>query len=54
MNLLDGDKHVEYSGHLIRGSGTDTIPVLYTDGFLVAGDIAAFVDGSRLILVKRK
>lgn len=48
--LLEGGKLVEYSGHLIPTSGIDMMPVLYTDGFLVAGDAAAFVLGTGLIL----
>ena len=49
-NLLDGGKLVEYSAHLIPASGIDMMPALYTDGFLVAGDAAAFVVGTGLIL----
>lgn len=49
-NLLDGGKLVEYSAHLIPVSGMDMMPTLYTDGFLVAGDAAAFVVGTGLIL----
>ena len=47
--LADG-KLVEYSAHLIPVSGIDMMPALYTDGFLVAGDAAAFVLGTGLIL----
>jgi electron transfer flavoprotein-quinone oxidoreductase len=49
-NLLEGGKLVEYSGHLIPVSGVNMMPGLYTDGFLVAGDAAAFVVGTGLIL----
>jgi electron transfer flavoprotein-quinone oxidoreductase len=48
--LLDGGKLVEYSAHLIPVSGINMMPKLYTDGFLVAGDAAAFVIGTGLIL----
>ena len=48
--LLDGGKLVEYSAHLIPVSGINMMPRLYTDGFLVAGDAAAFVVGTGLIL----
>ena len=48
--LLEGGKLVEYSGHLIPVSGIGMMPGLYTDGFLVAGDAAAFVVGTGLIL----
>lgn len=48
--LLEGGKLVEYSGHLIPTAGVDMMPALYADGFLVAGDAAAFVIGTGLIL----
>jgi electron transfer flavoprotein-quinone oxidoreductase len=48
--LLDGGKLVEYSSHLIPVSGINMMPGPYTDGFLVAGDAAAFVVGTGLIL----
>jgi len=48
--LLGGGKLVEYSAHLIPVSGMEMVPKLYTDGFLVAGDAAAFVVGTGLIL----
>jgi electron transfer flavoprotein-quinone oxidoreductase len=48
--LLDGGKLVEYSAHLIPVSGINMMPRLYADGFLVAGDAAAFVVGTGLIL----
>jgi len=50
VNFLDGGRLVEYSAHLIPASGIDMMPVLYTDGFLIAGDAAAFVVGTGLIL----
>lgn len=49
-SLLDGGKLVEYSAHLIPVSGINMMPRLYTDGFLAAGDAAAFVVGTGLIL----
>ena len=48
--LLEGGKLVEYSAHLIPTSGLKMIPKLYTDGLLVAGDAAALVVGTGLIL----
>jgi electron transfer flavoprotein-quinone oxidoreductase len=48
--LLEGGKLVEYSAHLIPTSGLKMMPALYTDGMLVAGDAAAFVVGTGLIL----
>jgi len=48
--LLEGGELVEYSAHLIPTSGMDMMPSLYTGGFLVAGDAAAFVVGTGLIL----
>ncbi len=50
VHFLDGGKLVEYSAHLIPASGIDMMPALYKDGFLVAGDAAAFVVGTGLIL----
>jgi len=48
--LLEGGKLAEYSAHLIPISGIDMMPKLWTNGFLVAGDAAAFVVGTGLIL----
>ena len=48
--LLEGGKLVEYSAHLIPVSGINMMPRLYTDGLLVAGDAAALVVGTGLIL----
>jgi electron transfer flavoprotein-quinone oxidoreductase len=41
---------VEYSAHLIPVSGVKMMPKLYADGILVAGDAAAMVLGTGLIL----
>jgi electron transfer flavoprotein-quinone oxidoreductase len=49
-SLLDGGKLVEYSAHLLPVSGINMMPRLYTDGFLVTGDAAAFAVGTGLIL----
>ncbi len=48
--VLEGGKLVEYSAHLIPVSGINMMPKLYTDGLLVAGDAAALVVGTGLIL----
>lgn len=48
--LVEGGRIVEYSAHLIPVTGLNMMPKLYTDGFLVAGDAAAFVLGTGLIL----
>lgn len=48
--LFEGGELLEYSAHLIPVSGMDMMPSLYTGGFLVAGDAAAFVVGTGLIL----
>jgi len=48
--FLDGGKVEEYSAHLIPVSGVNMMPTLYTDGLIVAGDGAAFVVGTGLIL----
>lgn len=41
---------LEYSAHLIPVSGIEMMPKLYADGILVAGDAAAMVLGTGLIL----
>lgn len=48
--LIEGGKLVEYSAHLIPASGISMMPKLYADGFLVAGDAAALVLGTGLLL----
>jgi electron transfer flavoprotein-quinone oxidoreductase len=41
---LAGAKPVEYSAHLIPEGGFNSLPPLYTDGFMVAGDAAQMVN----------
>lgn len=48
--LLAGGKLIEYSAHLIPVSGINMMPRLCRDGLLVAGDAAALVVGTGLIL----
>ncbi len=48
--VIEGGKLVEYSAHLIPVSGINMMPELSRDGFLVAGDAAALVLGTGLIL----
>lgn len=48
--LLEGGKLIEYSAHLIPAAGTRMLPRLYRDGFLVAGDAAALVLVTGLVL----
>lgn len=48
--LLEGGKLLEYSAHLIPAAGVNMMPRLYANGFLVAGDAAALVVGTGLIL----
>lgn len=48
--LLRGGRLVEYSAHLVPTGGLRMMPVLYRDGFLVAGDAAALVLSTGLIL----
>lgn len=48
--LLSGGELLEYSAHLIPVSGWKMMPSLYTGGFLVAGDAAAFTLATGLIL----
>lgn len=49
-NLVAGGQLVEYSAHLIPVAGRAMMPGLYKDGFLVAGDAAAFVLATGLAL----
>ncbi len=48
--LIEGGTLAEYSAHLIPVSGVNMMPKLYDDGILVAGDSAALVIGTGLIL----
>ncbi len=48
--LLRDGQTVEYSAHLIPVSGLDMMPKLYADGIVCAGDSAAMVLGTGLIL----
>lgn len=40
---LKGAELIEYSGHLVPEGGFNSIPQLYSDGFMVAGDAAGLV-----------
>lgn len=44
--LLKGAKPLEYSAHLIPEGGFNSMPKLYSDGFLIAGDAAQMVNPS--------
>ncbi|MBL0059620.1 MAG: FAD-dependent oxidoreductase [Elusimicrobia bacterium] len=44
--LLKGSKSLEYSAHLIPEGGYNSMPKLFTDGFLIAGDAAQMVNAS--------
>lgn len=53
--LISGGKILEYSSHLIPEGGMKSLPPLFADGFLVAGDAAqmtnpAFREGSNLAM----
>jgi electron transfer flavoprotein-quinone oxidoreductase len=53
--LISGGKTLEYSSHLIPEGGLKSMPPLYADGFLVAGDAAqmtnpAYREGSNLAM----
>jgi len=48
--LIRNGEMVEYSAHLIPVSGIRMMPKLYADGIVVAGDAAAMVIGTGLIL----
>ena len=43
--LIEGSEFIEYSAHLIPEGGFKKIPKLYSDGVIVAGDAAGFVNG---------
>jgi len=49
-DLLAGGKLAEYSAHLIPVAGKAMMPGLYKDGLLVAGDAAALVLATGLVL----
>jgi electron transfer flavoprotein-quinone oxidoreductase len=42
--LIAGSKSVEYSAHLIPEGGYNSMPPLYTDGMLLAGDAAQMIN----------
>jgi len=48
--LIRNGEIVEYSAHLIPVAGMEMMPKLYSEGILVAGDAAAMVLGTGLIL----
>jgi electron transfer flavoprotein-quinone oxidoreductase len=53
--LISGGKTLEYSSHLIPEGGYKSMPPLYADGFLVAGDAAqmtnpAYREGSNMAM----
>lgn len=43
-SLIAGAKSVEYSAHLIPEGGFNSMPPLYTDGMLIAGDAAQMIN----------
>jgi electron transfer flavoprotein-quinone oxidoreductase len=48
--LIEGGRTVEYSAHLIPAAGLAMMPRLQADGVMVAGDAAALLLGTGLIL----
>lgn len=57
--LLEGAELVEYSAHLIPEGGWRALPTLFTDGALVVGDAAGFVnplsrEGSNFAMISGK
>ncbi len=57
--LLEGAELVEYSAHLIPEGGWSAMPTLFTDGALVVGDAAGFVnplsrEGSNFAMISGK
>ena len=43
--LIEGSESIEYSAHLIPEGGFKKLPALYSDGVLITGDAAGFVNG---------
>ncbi|MBR2068788.1 MAG: FAD-dependent oxidoreductase [Candidatus Gastranaerophilales bacterium] len=43
--LIENGEMIEYSAHLIPEGGYKKVPALYSDGVIVAGDAAGFVNG---------
>lgn len=57
--LLRGSKSLEYAGHMIPEGGYNSMPPLFSDGFLIAGDAAQMVnavhrEGSNLAMTSGK
>lgn len=57
--LIAGSKSIEYSAHLIPEGGYNSMPPLYTDGMLLAGDAAQMInpthrEGSNLAMAAGK
>jgi electron transfer flavoprotein-quinone oxidoreductase len=57
--LLDGGELIEYSAHLIPEGGWHALPTLFSDGALVVGDAAGFVnpisrEGSNFAMISGK
>ena len=49
-NLIQEGETIEYSAHMIPEGGINTMPRLYSDGILVAGDAAGFALNTGLTL----
>lgn len=48
--LLDGGKLEEYSAHLVCEGGIDSVPKLYGNGYMIAGDAAGFTFSNGLMI----
>lgn len=48
--LVEGGKIDEYSAHMVQEGGLASIPKLYGDGYLIAGDAAGFSFSNGLVL----
>lgn len=46
--ILEGGKMIRYGAKTIAAGGWHTMPQIYTDGALLVGDCAAFLNGQRL------
>jgi len=49
--LIEGGRLMEYSGHLVPEGGLKSMPKLFRDGLLVAGDAAGFCVNTGLVLM---
>ena len=46
--ILEGGKMIKYGAKTINAGGYNTMPKLYSDGVLLVGDCASFLNGQRI------